>query len=52
MEIPVDWTLGGWEQHGLYPGWTGSGVIESPAKVHEMWRSRPTRSTSKAAAAS
>jgi peptidoglycan-N-acetylglucosamine deacetylase len=37
VEIPVDWTLDDWEQYAFYPGWTGSGVIESPAKVHEMW---------------
>lgn len=38
VEIPVDWALDDWEQYAFYPGWTGSGVIESPAKVHEMWR--------------
>jgi len=37
VEIPVDWGLDDWEQYAFYPGWTGSGVIESPAKVHEMW---------------
>lgn len=37
VEIPVDWTLDDWEQYAFYPGWTGSGVIESPRKVHEMW---------------
>ncbi|MEO5654021.1 MAG: polysaccharide deacetylase [Marmoricola sp.] len=37
VEIPVDWALDDWEQYAFYPGWTGSGVIESPAKVHEMW---------------
>jgi peptidoglycan/xylan/chitin deacetylase (PgdA/CDA1 family) len=37
VEVPVDWTLDDWEQYAFYPGWTGSGVIESPAKVHEMW---------------
>jgi peptidoglycan/xylan/chitin deacetylase (PgdA/CDA1 family) len=37
VEIPVDWTLDDWEQYAFYPGWTGSGVIESPAKVHELW---------------
>lgn len=37
VEIPVDWTLDDWEQYAFYPGWTGSGVIESPSKVHEMW---------------
>ncbi len=33
----MDWTLDDWEQYAFHPGWTGSGVIESPAKVHEMW---------------
>ncbi|NJC71320.1 polysaccharide deacetylase [Planosporangium thailandense] len=37
IEIPVDWALDDWEQYAFYPGWTGSGVIESPAKVEEMW---------------
>lgn len=37
VEIPVDWALDDWEQYAFYPGWTGSGVIESPNKVHEMW---------------
>ncbi len=38
VEIPVDWALDDWEQYAFYPGWTGSGVIESPAKVREMWQ--------------
>ncbi|MER7011641.1 polysaccharide deacetylase [Saccharopolyspora sp. NPDC000359] len=37
VEIPVDWALDDWEQYAFYPGWTGSGVIESPRKVLEMW---------------
>lgn len=37
VEIPVDWALDDWEQYAFYPGFTGSGVIESPRKVHEMW---------------
>lgn len=37
VEISVDWALDDWEQYAFYPGWTGSGVIESPRKVHEMW---------------
>jgi peptidoglycan/xylan/chitin deacetylase (PgdA/CDA1 family) len=37
IEIPVDWALDDWEQYAFYPGWTGSGVIESPAKAREMW---------------
>ncbi|WP_423183823.1 polysaccharide deacetylase family protein [Arthrobacter sp. NyZ413] len=37
VEIPVDWTLDDWEQYAFYPGVTGSGVIESPSKVLDMW---------------
>ncbi|HET8601690.1 MAG TPA: polysaccharide deacetylase [Segeticoccus sp.] len=37
VQIPVDWALDDWEQYGFYPGVTGSGVIESPAKALEMW---------------
>jgi peptidoglycan-N-acetylglucosamine deacetylase len=37
VEVPVDWALDDWEQYAFYPGWTGSGVIESPAKAREMW---------------
>lgn len=33
----MDWALDDWEQYAFYPGVTGSGVIESPAKVLEMW---------------
>ena len=38
VEIPVDWALDDWEQYAFYPGWTGSGVIESPVKAREMWQ--------------
>jgi peptidoglycan/xylan/chitin deacetylase (PgdA/CDA1 family) len=37
VEIPIQWGLDDWEQYGFLPGLTGSGVIESPAKVEEMW---------------
>jgi peptidoglycan/xylan/chitin deacetylase (PgdA/CDA1 family) len=37
IEVPVDWALDDWEQYAFYPGWTGSGVIESPAKAREIW---------------
>ncbi len=37
LEIPVDWALDDWEQYAFFPGWTGSGVIESPMKALEMW---------------
>ncbi|MBB2987885.1 polysaccharide deacetylase family protein [Terracoccus luteus] len=38
VEIPVDWALDDWEQYAFYPGWTGSGVIESPVKARDMWQ--------------
>jgi hypothetical protein len=38
---PVDWALDDWEQYAFYPGVTGSGVIESPAKVLKMWPLEP-----------
>ncbi len=37
VEIPVHWGLDDWEQYAYLPGITGSGVIESPTKVLEMW---------------
>lgn len=37
VEIPVDWALDDWEQYAFFPGFTGTGLIESPHKVHEMW---------------
>ncbi|MBP2367739.1 polysaccharide deacetylase family protein [Pseudonocardia parietis] len=42
VEIPVDWALDDWEQYAFFPGWTGSGVIESPAKALEMWHHEAT----------
>ncbi len=37
VEIPVWWGLDDWEQYAFLPDLMGSGVIESPAKVLEMW---------------
>jgi peptidoglycan/xylan/chitin deacetylase (PgdA/CDA1 family) len=37
VEIPVHWALDDWEQYGFIPDVTGSGLIESPSKVLEMW---------------
>jgi len=37
VEIPVHWALDDWEQYAFVPGITGSGLIESPQKVLEMW---------------
>ncbi|MFI5261146.1 MAG: polysaccharide deacetylase [Candidatus Limnocylindrales bacterium] len=38
VEIPIHWGLDDWEQYAYLPDLTGSGVIESPAKVTQMWR--------------
>lgn len=38
VEIPIHWGLDDWEQYAYLPDLTGSGLIESPAKVAEMWR--------------
>jgi peptidoglycan/xylan/chitin deacetylase (PgdA/CDA1 family) len=37
VEIPIQWALDDWEQYAFVPGLTGSGVIESPRKVLELW---------------
>lgn len=37
VEIPIHWALDDWEQYCFVPGVSGDGLIESPAKVHEMW---------------
>jgi peptidoglycan-N-acetylglucosamine deacetylase len=39
VEVPVSWALDDWEKYAFLPDPpTGSGVIEAPALVHEMWR--------------
>ena len=37
VEIPIHWGLDDWEQYAYLPEVTGSGLIESPTKVAEMW---------------
>ncbi|MEI2810560.1 MAG: polysaccharide deacetylase [Nocardioides sp.] len=37
VELPIHWSLDDWEQYCFLPG-INEGVIESPAKVEEMWR--------------
>ena len=38
VEVPVSWALDDWEKYAFLPDPpTGSGVIESPARVGEMW---------------
>jgi len=38
VEIPIQWALDDWEQYCFIPDFSGTGLIESPAKVGEMWR--------------
>lgn len=37
-ELPVHWSLDDWEQYAFLPAPVIGGVIESPAKVLEMWK--------------
>ncbi len=37
VELPIHWGLDDWEQYVYLPGLSGSGLIESPAKVYELW---------------
>ncbi len=38
VEIPIQWALDDWEQYCFLPDLTGSGLIETPAKAVELWR--------------
>ena len=38
VEIPIHWALDDWEQYAFIPGAYETGIIESPAKVAEVWR--------------
>jgi peptidoglycan-N-acetylglucosamine deacetylase len=38
VEIPIQWALDDWEQYCFIPDFSGTGLIESPVKVAEMWR--------------
>ena len=38
VEIPIQWALDDWEQYCYVPEFSGSGLIESPAKAIEIWR--------------
>jgi peptidoglycan/xylan/chitin deacetylase (PgdA/CDA1 family) len=37
VELPIHWGLDDWEQYVYLPGLSGSGLIESPRKVEELW---------------
>lgn len=38
VEIPIQWALDDWEQYCFVPDFAGTGLIESPVKVAELWR--------------
>lgn len=38
VEIPIQWALDDWEQYCYLPDISGSGLIESPRKVRELWQ--------------
>jgi peptidoglycan/xylan/chitin deacetylase (PgdA/CDA1 family) len=38
VELPCHWALDDWGRYNYLPGLTGSGLIESPAAVVELWR--------------
>jgi peptidoglycan/xylan/chitin deacetylase (PgdA/CDA1 family) len=38
VEIPIQWALDDWEQYCFVPDFSGTGLIESPVKVAQMWR--------------
>ncbi|MGB3482334.1 MAG: polysaccharide deacetylase [Mycobacterium sp.] len=38
VEIPVSWALDDWQQYCFVPDFSGTGLIETPAKAIELWR--------------
>jgi hypothetical protein len=38
VELPVSWALDDWQQYCFVPDFSGTGLIETPAKVIELWR--------------
>jgi peptidoglycan-N-acetylglucosamine deacetylase len=38
VELPINWTLDDWQQYCLVPDFSGSGLIETPAKAIELFR--------------
>ncbi|MCV7227249.1 polysaccharide deacetylase family protein [Mycolicibacterium komossense] len=39
VELPVSWALDDWQQYCFVPDFSGTGLIETPAKAIELWRS-------------
>ncbi|WP_053912861.1 polysaccharide deacetylase [Streptomyces sp. SCSIO 75703] len=37
VELPVSWALDDWQQYCFVPGFSGTGLIETPAKAIELW---------------
>jgi peptidoglycan-N-acetylglucosamine deacetylase len=37
VELPVHWSLDDWGRYNYLPGLTGSGMVESPSAVLELW---------------
>lgn len=38
VELPVSWALDDWQQYCFVPDFSGTGLIETPAKAIELWR--------------
>jgi peptidoglycan/xylan/chitin deacetylase (PgdA/CDA1 family) len=38
VELPVSWALDDWQQYCFVPGFSGSGLIETPAKAIEVYQ--------------
>ncbi|KAB0694631.1 polysaccharide deacetylase family protein [Pseudomonas aeruginosa] len=39
VELPINWILDDWQQYAYIPNFSGCGVIETPAKAIELFRS-------------
>ncbi|MGI5133404.1 polysaccharide deacetylase family protein [Streptomyces sp. CA-106110] len=39
VEIPIHWALDDWEQYCYLPDISGSGIIQTPTAVRELWQS-------------
>lgn len=39
VELPINWILDDWNQYAFIPGFSGSGLVETPRKAVELFRS-------------
>jgi peptidoglycan/xylan/chitin deacetylase (PgdA/CDA1 family) len=39
VEIPINWILDDWNQYAFIPGFSGSGLVETPQKAIELFQS-------------